>query len=287
MKNIYVFGSINTDLVCETSRFPMQGETLIGTDFFTAQGGKGANQAVAASRLGGKVKMAGKVGNDIFGTASISSLKEAGVDVEHISQVDGPSGTAIIVLCEHDNRIVINPGANGLVDRSDVDTFLAGASRGDIFVTQLENPVDVIGYALEAAHKKGMYVVLNPAPVNMAIAKYLKHVDLIIPNEGECALLGGEEMLLQLVPIIIVTLGGDGYKIITKEVSKQYSCIKVDPVDTTAAGDTFIGGLVSYLGLGHTLEESARFGSVAASLACTRKGAQPSIPTLEEVNKYL
>jgi ribokinase len=157
---------------------------------------------------------------------------------------------------------------------------------GDIYVTQLENPIEIIGYGLKKAKEKGMFVVLNPAPANMASEPYLGYCDLLTPNETEVELLGGREKLLGQVNTLLVTLGGDGFEIIAKNTKTAYPCIKITPVDTTAAGDTLCGGLVAMLAEGKALEEAAQFGSKAASIACTRKGAQPSIPTREEAVEF-
>ena len=284
MKNIYVVGSINTDLVINTPYMPKAGETLTGSGFFTAHGGKGANQAVAAARLGGKVIMCGCVGNDDFGFSAINAFVKEGIDVENVRKVDGvPTGTAVIIVENGDNRIILDKGANACLTESDIDKALESAQAGDIYLTQLENPIEIIGYGLKKAKEKGMFIVLNPAPANQDIAPYLGYCDLIAPNETELELFGGKEKLLEQVDTLLVTLGGDGFEIITKERTQQYPCMKITPVDTTAAGDTLCGGMVARLAEGSTLEESAKFGSKAASIACTRKGAQPSIPTRKEV----
>lgn len=287
MKNIFVIGSINTDLVITTPYMPKQGETLTGSDFFTAHGGKGANQAVAASRLGGKVYMCGCVGNDAFGEKAILSLKEAGVDVSNVRVVEGtPSGTAVILIENGDNRIILCKGANAFLTEKDIDKTLEKAKAGDIYLTQLENPIEIIGYGLKKAKEKGLFVVLNPAPANKEIIPYLDYCDLITPNETETEILGGKEFLKSKIDNILITLGGDGFEIINKDGDNKYPCIKIKPVDTTAAGDTLCGGLVVELSLGNNLVDSAKFGSKSATIACTRKGAQPSIPTREEVIKY-
>ena len=284
MKNIYVVGSINTDLVINTPYMPKAGETLTGSGFFTAHGGKGANQAVAAARLGGKVKMCGCVGNDDFGLSAINALKVEGIDVENVRKIDGvPTGTAVIIVENGDNRIILDKGANGQLTESDIDKALATAVAGDIYVTQLENPIEIIGYGLKKAKGKGMFVVLNPAPANTEIEPYLGYCDLLTPNETEVELLGGREKLLGQIETLLVTLGGEGFEIITKDSAQKYPCIKITPVDTTAAGDTLCGGLVAMLAEGKTLEDAAQFGSKAASIACTRKGAQLSIPTRKEI----
>lgn len=284
MKNIYVVGSINTDLVINTPYIPKAGETLTGSGFFTAHGGKGANQAVAAARLGGKVKMCGCVGNDDFGMSAINALQVEGIDVENVRKIDGvPTGTAVIIVENGDNRIILDKGANGSLTESDIDKALATAQAGDIYVTQLENPIEIIGYGLKKAKEKGMFVVLNPAPANTEIEPYLGYCDLLTPNETELALLGGREKILKRVKTLLVTLGGEGFEITTADAVWKYPCMKVKVVDTTAAGDTLCGGLVAMLAEEKTLEQAAQFGSKAASIACTRKGAQPSIPKRNEV----
>lgn len=216
-------------------------------------GGKGANQAVACSRLGGKEVMCGCVGKDEFGKSAINSLIDDGIDVSHVKTVDG---------------------------------VLKNAEQGYIYLTQLENPIDVIGYGLKKAKEKRLYTILNPALANREIVPYLKYCDLITPNETEVEILGGKEFLLSKVEKLLITLGNKGFDIIDKNGGKHYDCIEVKAIDTTAVCDTLCGGLAAMLSLGNTLESSAKFRSKAASIACTKKGAQPSIPTQKEVIKY-
>ncbi len=288
MKKIFVVGSINTDLVIHAPYMPKSGETLTGDGFFSAHGGKGANQAVACARLGGNVIMCGCVGDDGFGKDAVASFVADGIDVSHVRTVKGvASGTAVIIIVDGDNRIILDKGANAYLSEKDIDEVLETASEGDIYLTQLENPIDVVGYGLKKAKEKGMFVVLNPAPANREIEKYFNYCDLITPNESEMELFGGREKLLEKISTLIITLGGKGYEINQGGKSIVYPCIKVEPVDTTAAGDTFCGGLCARLAEGKSLDESARFGSIAASIACTRKGAQPSVPQREEVENYL
>ena len=287
MKTIFVVGSINTDLVIHAPYMPKRGETLTGNGFFSGHGGKGANQAVASSRLGGNVVMCGCVGNDSFGKEAVSTLRADGVDVSNIRVVDGvASGTAVIVVIDGDNRIILDKGANACLTEGDIDRALANAKQGDIYLTQLENPIEVIGYGLKKAKELGLYVILNPAPANVDIVPYLSYCDLITPNETEIEILGGKEVLLSKIETVLTTLGSRGFEIATKEKTETYPCLKVKAVDTTAAGDTLCGGLAAYLSLGKSLEESARFGSKSASIACTRLGAQSSIPTKNEVESY-
>ena len=288
MKNIFILGSINTDLVITTPYIPNKGETLMGRDFFTAHGGKGANQAVAAARAGGQVYMCGCVGDDLFGKTALEALQKEHINCDHVKVIENtPTGTAVIVICEGDNRIILDSGANYKITKEQIDLFLSKANKGDLFLTQLENPIDMVGYALKQAKTKGMIVVLNPAPANKAIEPYLEYVDILIPNEGECELLGGEEKLLREVRCLIVTLGDKGFKIRNEQINETFPCIKIEPVDTTAAGDTFCGAMLARYSTSDDLIGSAKYGSCAASLACTKKGAQPSIPSSNEIELFV
>lgn len=287
MKKIYVVGSLNMDLVIETPYMPQAGETLKGRNFATNAGGKGANQAMACGRLGGAVSMCGVVGNDAFGETLICGLQENGVDVKHIRKAEVPTGVAMIILENGDNRIILDSGANAQLTCADIDTFLENAQEGDIFLIQLESPIEVVGYGLQQAKERKLVTVLNPAPGNRDVFPYLKYVDIITPNQTELEIMGGLDALLnEGISYVITTLGGDGFEITGCESSRRFSCIKVKAVDTTAAGDTLCGGLVVGLAEGKSLDESAAFGSKAASIACTRYGAQKSIPTRQEVENY-
>lgn len=288
MKNIFIVGSLNYDLVINAPYMPVGGETLRGSDFMTNAGGKGANQAYACGKLGGRAFMCGAVGNDSFGEALLSSLNSVGVNTQFVKKVEKTStGVAVIVVTEGENRIIIDAGANACVSEADIDSFLEKATVGDIFLTQLENPIYIVGYGLKRAKEKGLLVVLNPAPANKGIKKYLKYVDIITPNETELEILGGKEELLGCgIETVITTLGSQGYEIATKNDSKIYPCLKVKAVDTTAAGDTASGGLCVKLAEGKSIEESMAFGSLCASIACTKRGAQMSVPSLDEVESY-
>ena len=285
---IYIVGSLNMDLRIESPYMPVAGETITGSNFITNGGGKGANQATAAAKLSGKVKMCGVVGSDAFGETLISNLKTAGADVTHVRKESGvPTGIAMIIVTENNNRIILDKGANACLTKKDIDEFLSGAGAGDVFLTQLENPIDIVGYGLKIAKEKGMYTVLNPAPADRKIAEYFAYVDLITPNESELALFGGKTALFAAgIRKIVTTLGSKGYEIADENGARTYPCIKVKAIDTTAAGDTLCGGLCAYLSEGKTLEEACAFGSKAASIACTRVGAQQSVPTREEVENY-
>ena len=282
---IFIVGSLNMDLCIETPYMPKEGETITGSGFMTNGGGKGANQAAAAAKLGGNVAMCGAVGCDLFGETLIKNLSAAGADVSHIKKCnDASTGIAVIVITGGNNRIILDKGANALLTESDIDEFLKTAKEGDIYLTQLENPIDIIGYGLKQAKAKGMFTILNPAPANKDISAYFNYVDLITPNETELEIFGGKDALFDAgIKKIVTTLGSRGYEIADKTSAKIYPCIKVKAVDTTAAGDTLCGGLAVGLSEGMKLEEACAFGSKAASIACTRKGAQQSIPTRKEV----
>ena len=279
MKKIFVVGSLNMDLRIESPYMPKAGETITGSGFITNGGGKGANQAVAAAKLGGSVRMCGVVGNDAFGKTLIDNLTSAGADASRIRIApDAPTGIAVIIVAE---------GKNALLSKNDIDEFLTEATAGDIYLTQLENSMDVIGYGLKKAKEKGMFTILNPAPANGEIAKFFPFVDLITPNETELEIFGGKEGLFSKgINAIVTTLGANGYEIADRYGARRYPCINVKAVDTTAAGDTLCGGLAVGLSQGKSLEESCGFGSLAASIACTKKGAQSSIPTYKEVTDY-
>ena len=233
--------------------------------------------------------MCGCVGNDGFGRDAIDSLREDGINTDNVRVVDGVStGTAVIVVTDGDNRIILDRGANARLTRDDIDRALEGADEGDVYLTQLENPIDVIGYGLKRAKEKGMYVILNPAPASKEIEPYLPYCDLLTPNETETEIFGGKEKLLSTVDsTLLITLGGEGFEIIDRSGSRRYPCIKITPVDTTAAGDTLCGTLAARLCEGDELDSAAQYASLTASIACTKKGAQPSIPTKEEVEAYI
>ena len=273
MKRIFIVGSLNMDLVVRSPHMPKAGETVTGNGFMENGGGKGANQAVASARLGGKVFLCGVTG------------EKAGVDVSFVRRAGGIStGIAIIIVSEGDNRIILDRGANAFLGKQDIDLFLEHAKEGDIYLTQLENPIPVVGYGLKRAKEKGLLTILNPAPADPGIVEYFPYVDIIAPNEGELEAFGGKEILLKAgLSRIITTLGEDGYEITERSNTVKYSCMKVKAIDTTAAGDTFCGGVAVGLSENKTLAESALFGSTAASIACTRYGAQQSVPSREEV----
>lgn len=289
MKTIFVIGSINADLLINAPYIPAKGETLTGHGFFIAQGGKGANQAVAAARSGGHVIMCGCVGKDVFGETAIKSLHAENIDTSHIRMVENvPTGAAMITIVEGDNRIILDRGANACLSKEDIDGTLSLAKKGDILLVQLENPIETVGYALRAAKEKEMYCVLNPAPAYRGIDEFLPLCDLVVPNETETEIFGGKENLRKMLAgDLIITMGSKGFEYCSGDSELSFPCMKVQAVDTTAAGDTFCGGMVARLSDGDDLITAAKYGSLAASIACTRKGAQPSIPRFSEIADYL
>ena len=298
MKDIFVLGSVNFDLTVHTDRMPQKGETACGKDFITNSGGKGANQAVAAAKLGGNVKLIGAIGNDFLGKECLASLTKFGVDATYVQHVGTNTGTATIIIENGDNRIIIDHGANFALDKDVVLRAIRdNVKSGDIFVTQLEIPTEIVEEGLSLAKQCGAITVLNPAPAVDVTDKMLANADYVIPNETEaqaiCGLLPCDLQDLQKVDImlhergannVLVTLGSNGcyYN------GKIYPVAnKVVAVDTTAAGDTFVGALAVCLAEGKEVANSIDFCQMASSLTVTRYGAQISIPYLEELDKIV
>lgn len=297
---IYVLGSINMDMVARVPHMPVGGETLTADKYYVNPGGKGANQAVAIAKLGGKVAMIGKVGSDETGDALKNNLKAMGVDESMVTRADVPSGIAMIIVEGGENRIILYKGANHSVTKADVDEGLKNAQPGDALVMQLEIPLETVTYAAAVAKQKGMLVLLNPAPAVPLGEELLKNVDIIAPNETETEILTGVGLdsdvhialavkkLYQLgVKRVIITMGSRGAIVAEGQTITPVEPRKVKAVDTTSAGDTFVGATVLRYLDGDTLEDAARFASVASSITVTREGAAQSIPTLDEVKKVI
>ncbi|QQM29379.1 ribokinase [Martelella lutilitoris] len=298
---ITVFGSINMDLISTTERLPEPGETVTGTSFSTAPGGKGANQALAARRAGSAVAMAGAVGSDEFAAPATALLAAAGVDLSFLKTTDGPTGTAMILVGgDGENVIVINAAANGTLTEKDALAAVERMSPGDLLMLQLEVPAPAIRAALEAARRKGVTSVLNTAPLTPEAAELGALADIVIANETEFERLVGAEELGSEGRIamlkthhdktgqtMVITLGGDGVIAMHDDAFFRIDALKIDPVDTVGAGDTFCGYLASALEQGLSFEAAAHRASVAGALACLKPGAQPSIPTEDEVKARL
>jgi ribokinase len=298
---ITVFGSINMDLIATTQRLPKPGETVAGNGFSTAAGGKGANQALAARRAGRSVTMAGAVGHDGFSDEALALLKDAGTDLQSVKRADEPTGTAIILVGgDGENMIAVVPGANGTVTAQDADQAVGAMSKGDTLMLQLEIPVPAVEQALAAARAKGVTTILNLAPLIDDAARLGRLADIVIANETEFELLAGQEnmtpeereMALQRLnaetgQTLIVTLGADGVVAIRDGAMWRAKGLKIEPVDTVGAGDTFCGYLAASLDEGLDFAKALRRAAVAGSLACLKAGAQPSIPSREDVANKL
>ncbi len=300
MKKIVVIGSINMDLVTICERAPRGGETLLGKKFMQIPGGKGANQAVAMGKMKSPVSMLGKIGREGMGDILLDSMKKDGIDISNIEYCDETTGIAKIIVEENgQNRIIVVPGANYEVDSSYIDRHLDAIKNCDILVTQLEIPIETVKYSLKKAKEFGKITILNPAPATKLDEEIILNSDYIIPNETELELLSGmsitdeksvinaaDVLLKKGVKGLIVTLGSKGCMYISKVERKAFPAYRVKAIDTTAAGDSFIGGFVNGLASGLNFEESIDRGTKVAAISVTRIGAQTSIPTLEEVLNF-
>lgn len=299
---ITVVGSSNTDMILRLPRIPRPGESILGGEFSVAAGGKGANQAVAASRLGGRVSLVACLGSDMFGDQALAGFKEAGIDVSCVvrdRQV--PSGTAFIFVdAGGENSIGVANGANARLSVEHIQSASEVIGSANVVLLQLENPVDSIAAAAAIGSARGARIILNPAPACPIPAELLRHVSILTPNEHEAALLSGisvddipsaaraaAALRNQGPDVVIVTLGAAGAYVLDGDGGRLVPAFKVSPVDTTAAGDTFNGALAVAIAEGKPLLDAVRFGNAAAALSVTRVGAQPSIPTRAEVEALL
>lgn len=302
MTRLTVVGSLNMDLVIRSSHIPKPGETIIGSDFQTIPGGKGANQAVAAAKLGAQVSMVGRVGGDPFADILLENLKAEGVDSTYIlREKHSASGVALIVVDDHgENSIVVASGANMRLSEADIDWAREVISTSDVLLLQLEVPLAVVTKAAQIAHEHNVIVILNPAPAREIPAQLLALVDVLVPNESETGLLTGltTSSLLELeeaaskllqfgVRTVVITLGERGALLAIAERVELYEPFIVHPVDTTAAGDAFVAAFAFAYGAGKSLPEAIRWGNAAGGLATMRFGAQTSLPNQMEVSRLL
>jgi len=297
-RKIAVIGSCNTDMVVKTSRLPSPGETILGGKFLMNQGGKGANQAVAAARLGGKVTFIGRTGDDIFGKQARLSLGKEGINTDFfIFDSDNPSGVALITVNETgENCIVVAPGSNSSVSESDVLMARKEILSSDIILLQLEIPLQTVIFTAEMGYKAGKKVILNPAPASTLPDELFNRLYLISPNETEAEILTGirvnniesaekaaAKLLSKGTGIVIITMGSLGALVCTKDENRLIRAEKVGVIDTTAAGDVSNGALAVALSEGRDIFSAAEFAVRAASLSVTRMGAQASAPYLWEL----
>lgn len=301
MGRITVIGSLNMDLVATLKYMPKIGETVTGYDFKQFPGGKGANQAVAMARLGGKVNMIGKVGVDSFGDILIDSLKKNGVNVENIKKEKNCStGVALIIVDEQaNNSIVVISGANYKITKKDIDEILDVIKDSKIVVIQLEVPLEVVRHSLIKSKELGKYTILNPAPAEELDDEIMKNIDLLIPNETEVEILGGIEiksekdivsaskkLIKRGVKKIIVTLGEKGSIYITEKEVRKFDAYKANAVDTTAAGDAYIGAIAVALVNDEDIDIAIDMASKVGALTVIKEGAQSSLPYLDDVINF-
>jgi ribokinase len=297
-KPIVIVGSITMDLVTRTPKIPSIGQTLIGTGFETTPGGKGANQAVAAARLGYRVAMVAKVGDDAYGPALLENLKRAGVDATGMTQTAGSSGLAPMFVADDGlNSIVVVPGANGKMGRATVDNHAELIRSAGMVLCQLEIPMDTLSYTLEFCSKANVPVMLDPAPAAALPEAAFGQVAWFTPNETEAAFYVGDEssaeksaerLLAKGLRGVVLKRGGDGaYVAVQGGKAEWVKPFKVDAIDTVAAGDCFNGAFAVALLEGKDPWAAARFANAAAAICVTRKGAQQSMPMRAEVDRFL
>jgi ribokinase len=300
MSKVAVVGSINMDLVVRSPRFALAGETILGTAFHTIPGGKGANQAVAARRMGAEVAMIGRVGDDEFGLTLRRNLDDEGIDTECLQVTPSESsGVALITVDDSgENTIIVVPGANGRLTIDDIEGARGLIAGADILLMQLEIPLPVVERAAQIASEGGVTVILNAAPARALPTALLSTVDYLVVNETEALLVAGtasgspEEAARTLhstgVRNVVVTLGPEGSLLVPSEgASVAVPAYRVRPVDTTAAGDGFAGAFAVALADGVPAPEALRWGNAEGAIAVTREGAQPSLPTRSEVEDFM
>lgn len=298
-KKIVVVGSCNTDMVIKADRLPVPGETILGGTFFMNPGGKGANQAVAAARMGGNVTLISKTGNDVFGKQSVMLYTAENIKTDYIfSDPKHPSGVALITVdAQGENCIVVASGANASLSPSDIDKASTEIEGADLILMQLEIPIETVEYVAEKAQKKGIKVILNPAPARALSDNLLRNLYIIIPNKSEAEILSGikvtdiESAKLAAniisskgVNIVVITLGSQGALIKENDDFQFVDALKVEALDTTAAGDTFCGSVCVGLSEGKSVLESVKLAARAAAITVTRMGAQSSIPYRSELS---
>ncbi len=299
---IIVVGSSNTDMVIKSKRIPVPGETILGGDFLMNPGGKGANQAVAAARLGGDVTFIARTGNDMFGKRAVELYKKEGINTKFITTDEKePSGVALILVDEKgENCISVSKSANEKLTQKEVEVAKDLFEKGDIVLMQLETPLETIEYTAQMANEKGLKVILNPAPARELPASLLKNVYMVIPNETEAEILSGVKVTdldsakkaadvisAKGVDIVLITIGKRGAFVKEGNNYEVVPTYKTVPVDTTAAGDTFCGALCVALSEGKNIKDAVKFANRSASISVTRMGAQSSVPYRKEIDEII
>ncbi len=298
---IVVVGSANTDFVLQVQELPSKGQTVLGDQFTIVRGGKGANQAVAAARLGADVTFVARLGTDSFGNEAIAAYQQDGIRTDFIVQdPDLHSGVALIVVNRKgENTVSVGPNANSRLSPENVFAAEAAIREANCLLVQLEIPLEAVQAALLLAHRHHVRTILNPAPARKLPAEIFELVDTLTPNETEAAILAGQDpsagqtvSLPQLasilgIPNLVVTLGSKGACILQNGQTKFVSPFPIKPVDTTASGDAFNGALAVALARGESFPEAVRFANAAGAITATRLGAQPSLPTREELDQFI
>lgn len=300
---LVVIGSSNTDMVVRSERIPLGGETVMGGEFIMVPGGKGANQAVCAAKLGADVKLVARVGDDSFGESSLANFTSAGVDTQFVVRdPSAPSGIALIMVDgKGENAIVVAPGANRRVTPDDVSRAKDAIAQADAIVLQLEIPAETVAHSIQLARSLGVRIVLNPAPIRPVSRELLGMVDVLVPNQHEASELIGkpgeghdidpvsaaQELRSLGAGAVVITLGGRGSYVSAEGISEFVEPMRVTPVDTTAAGDAFTASLACALAEGEDLLSAVRFATRVGAIVVTRAGAQPSMPTRAEVESYV
>lgn len=292
MAKIVVIGSCNIDVTVECDRWAKPGETIFGNRLLISPGGKGANQAVAAARLGAEVTMVGCVGDDVYGEMIIKNLQENNINTDFVKVLPGEhSGTAHITVAEDDNTIIVIKAANDLVDNSLVDAAEEKIKEADLVLLQHEIPFATIAYVIEKCHQLGVKVLLNPAPVAPVAEELIEKLTFLTPNEHEAAILfkgmTTEEIFRKYPEKVLMTLGSKGVAYCVNGKVNTVPAFKVTPVDTTGAGDTFNGAFAVACADGKAMEECVRFANAAAAVSVQKIGAQGGMPYLKEVEELL
>ncbi len=299
--NVYVLGSINIDLMISANRMPQQGETISGYDFMEMLGGKGCNQATASAKLGAKTHLIGSVGRDYYGQSALNQMNKNGIDTSKINiSNDEHTGTALITKIDNDNRIIINQGANGNFTVDTIAKAMVNGQEGDFFLTQFEVPLYAVYEGLKIARNQKMITVVNPAPAAIMSDDFYPLIDYLVVNQSECETLtkiyasdlescrlASTILFSRGIKNVIFTLGSEGSVLISEDEEIFANSYKVSVLDTTGAGDTFIGAFLYCLSQGHDKAKAMIYASAAGALACSAEGAQEGLKDLKQLEDFI